>query len=120
MSNLETTKQVNGSNSFVAPCPYYEYQLDLMFYTDLQNIKSLTKVCQVLISLPMMQYLFRSKAKQEYDIAAGTIERMHNMGKRPEIVYTDDEGHYIRHEYNHILKHNTQFMISQKNHAWFA
>jgi hypothetical protein len=30
-SNLETTKQVKGSNSFVAPYPYYEYQLDLMF-----------------------------------------------------------------------------------------
>jgi hypothetical protein len=28
-SNLEPTKQVNGINSFVAPCPYYEYQLDL-------------------------------------------------------------------------------------------
>ena len=25
-SNLETTKQDKGSNSFVAPYPYYEYQ----------------------------------------------------------------------------------------------
>ena len=30
-SNLDTTKQVKGSNSFVAPYPYDEYQLDLMF-----------------------------------------------------------------------------------------
>ena len=38
-SNLETTTQVKGNNSFVAPCPYYEYQLDLMFFTDLKNQK---------------------------------------------------------------------------------
>ena len=26
--NLETTEQAKGSNSFVAPCPYHEYQLE--------------------------------------------------------------------------------------------
>ena len=31
-SNLETTKQVKGSNSFVAPHPYREYQLDLTLF----------------------------------------------------------------------------------------
>ena len=36
-SNLETTKQVKGSNSFVALYPYYEYQLDLMFFTVLKS-----------------------------------------------------------------------------------
>ena len=30
-SNPETSKQVKGSNSFVAPYPYYEYKLELMF-----------------------------------------------------------------------------------------
>ena len=30
--NLETTKKVKGSNSFVAPYPHYDYQLDLMFF----------------------------------------------------------------------------------------
>ena len=38
-SNLDTTKQVKGSNSVIAPCPYYEYQLDLMFSTDLKHQK---------------------------------------------------------------------------------
>ena len=32
-SNLETTKHVKGSNSFVAPYLYYEYQLDVMFFS---------------------------------------------------------------------------------------
>ena len=30
-SHPKTTKQVKGSNSFVAPYAYYEYELDLMF-----------------------------------------------------------------------------------------
>ena len=44
--NLETTKQVKDSNSFVAPYPYYEYQIDLMFFTDLET-KSLNNVWYV-------------------------------------------------------------------------
>ena len=32
------------------------------------------------------------KSKREDDIAAGIFEYMHYMGKRPEILYTDDEG----------------------------
>ena len=38
-SNLETTKQVKGINSFVAPYTYYDYQLDLMFFSDLRSQK---------------------------------------------------------------------------------
>ncbi len=34
--------------------------------------------------------LFRSK--KEDDIAAGIIECLPKMGKKPEIIYTDDEG----------------------------
>ena len=52
--NLETTKQVKGSNSFVAPYPYYEYQLDLRFFSYLKN-QSLNKACYALIYLLSMQ-----------------------------------------------------------------
>ena len=32
------------------------------------------------------------KSKTEDDIAAGIIECIHKMCKKPEIIYTDDEG----------------------------
>ena len=32
------------------------------------------------------------KSKPEDDVAAGILECTHNMGKKPEITYTDDEG----------------------------
>ncbi len=35
--NIEQTKQLKGSNSFVAPYPFYEFQIDLFFLADLEN-----------------------------------------------------------------------------------
>ena len=35
--NVEKKNQLKGMNSFVAPHPYYEYQLDLFFINDLEN-----------------------------------------------------------------------------------
>ena len=42
-SSLGTTKQVKGSNSSVAPYPYYEYQLDLMLFSDLKHQVALAR-----------------------------------------------------------------------------
>ena len=39
-----------------------------------------------------MQLLFLSQPQKEGAIAGGSIECMHTMGNKPEIVYTDDEG----------------------------
>jgi hypothetical protein len=33
-----------------------------------------------------------SNVKKENGVAAGILECMHKMGKKPEIRYTDDEG----------------------------
>ena len=32
------------------------------------------------------------KGKKEEDLASGLIESLNKMGKKPEIIYTDDEG----------------------------
>ena len=36
-NNVAEKKQLKGYNSFVAPHAYYEYQIDLMFFSDLEN-----------------------------------------------------------------------------------
>ena len=48
--NVEMKKQLKGYNSFIAPEAYYEYQIDLMFFSDLKN-KSLKLEWLVLIFL---------------------------------------------------------------------
>jgi hypothetical protein len=92
-SNLEATKQVKGSNSFVAPYPYYEYQLDLMFFSDLNKQKTQQFEQGMLCIDIFTNYavVVPIKTKQEGDIAAGILECMEKMGKTPEIIYTDDE-----------------------------
>ena len=75
-----------GTNSFVAPYPYYEYQVDLFFMTDLENqkfkigficIDIFTRFCVV---VPI-------KSKQEADVAQGLIEALHKMGKKPIYIF---------------------------------
>ena len=37
-------------------------------------------------------YVVPIKSKQEGDIASGMIECLHKMGKKSQLIYTDDEG----------------------------
>ena len=118
-SNLETTKQVKGSNSFVAPYPYYEYQLDLMFFTDLKNQKfEQGMLCIDIFTKYAVVVPIKSKA--EDDIAAGIFECMHKMGKKPEIIYTDDEGALHKPSIQTYFKENNITHYITRNHAWFA
>ena len=60
------------------------------------------------------------RLKQDEDIAAGIIECMHKMGKKPDILYTDDEGALHKPSIQTWLKeHNITHYIT-RNHAWFA
>ena len=75
----------------MAPFPYYEYQLDLMIFTNLkqqtfeQGMLCIEIFTNYAVAVPI-------KSNKEDDLAAGIIECMHNLGKKPEICYTDCEG----------------------------
>jgi hypothetical protein len=118
-SNLETTKQVKGSNSFVAPYPYYEYQLDLMFFADLKNQKFEQGMLCIDI-FTKYAAVVPIKSKKEDDIAAGILECMEKMGKKPEIIYTDDEGALHKPSIQDYFKENKITHYITRNHAWFA
>ena len=118
-SNLETSKQIKGSNSFVAPYPYYEYHLDLMFFSDLKNQKfEQGMLCiDILIKYAVVVSI---KSKTEDDVAVGILECMHMMGKKPEILYTDDEGALHKPSIQTYFKENKITHYITRNHAWFA
>ena len=80
-NNIKKTKQPPGMNSFIAPYPYYEYQVDLFFLEHLQNQKF--KVGLVCIDIfSKYAVVIPIKSKSEGDIAAGIIEAIHKMGKK--------------------------------------
>ena len=89
--NVDQKRKPVGSNSFVAPHSAYEYQMDLFFINDLDNQKF--KVGMLMIDIfDKFMHVVAIQGKKEEDLASGMIECLHKMGKKPKIIYTDDEG----------------------------
>ena len=63
--------------------------MDLFLLSDLKEQKF--KVGALMIDV-FAHARSGDKNKQEGDIASGMIECLNQMGKKPEIIYTDDEG----------------------------
>ena len=89
--NVEQKRKPVGQNSFIAPHSAYEYQMDLFFINDIDEQKFRVGVLMIDVFDKLM-YVVPIKNKQEGDVASGMIECLNKMGKKPEIIYTDDEG----------------------------
>ena len=73
------------------PHSAYEYQMDLFFINDLDNQKF--RVGMLMIDIfDKFMHVVAIKGKKEEDLASGMIECLNKMGKKPKIIYTDDEG----------------------------
>ena len=88
---MEQKKQIRGKNTFIAPEPFYEFQMDLFFINDLENQKFRVGVIMIDVFSRFMQ-VAPIKSKDEANIASGMIETMNKMGGKPKILFTDDEG----------------------------
>ena len=89
--NVEQKRKPVGQNSFIAPHSAYEYRMDLFFINDLDEQKFRVGVLTIDVFDKFM-YVVPIKSKQEGDVASGMIECLNKMGKKPQIIYTDDEG----------------------------
>ena len=79
--NVEQKKQLKGYNSFIAPYPNYEFQIDLFFVNDVDN--QTYKVGMILIDIfTKYMVVVPIKSKYEGDVAAGLIEGLNKMGKK--------------------------------------
>ena len=117
--NVEKKTQLKGMNSFIAPHPYYEYQLDLFFINDLENQK--LKIGMVMIDI-FTKYasVVPIASKGEGDVAAGVLECMEKMGHKPEIIYSDDETSLSTAAMQKYFKDNNISHVITRSHAWFA
>ena len=91
--NVEEKRKPRGQNSFVAPHPYFEFQLDLFFISsnDLENQKF--RIGLVLIDI-FTKYatVIPIKSKQPPGVLAGLMEGLNKMDKKPRMLYSDEEG----------------------------
>ena len=111
--------QLKGYNSFVAPYAYYEFQFDLFFIQDLENQKN--KVGAIMIDIfTKYMWVVAIKSKNEGDVASALIECMNKIGKKPEILYTDDERSLNSSAIQQYLSENNIKHLITRSHAWFA
>ena len=117
--NVGNKAQPGGTNSFVAPEAYYEYQIDLFRIKDLEKQKyTWGCVCVDVFSkfaavVPMID-------NKGGSAAAAIIESFTLMKKKPELLYTDGEtsfDSYALREY--YEKEKIRHYITRK-HAAFA
>ena len=116
--NVEKKNQLKGMNSFVAPHPYYEYQLDLFFINDLENQK--VKIGMTMIDIfTKFACVVPIASKSEGDVAAGLLECLEKMGHKPEIIYSDDETALSTSAIQNYFKEHKISHVITRSHAWF-
>ncbi len=90
-NTLEATKQPGGTNSFVAQEAHFEYQVDLFFINDLEDQKfRIGLICIDIFS--KFAAVVPLASKSTGDVAAGILETIKDMGRKPKMIYTDDEA----------------------------
>ena len=116
--NVEKKNQLKGMNSFVAPHPYYEYQLDVFFINDLEDQK--VKIGMTMIDI-FTKYacVVPIASKSEGDVAAGVLECLEKMGRKPEIIYSDDETALSTDAMQKYFKEHKISHVITRVHAWF-
>ena len=112
-------RQVKGYNSFVAPRAFYEYEVDLFFINDLQNQKNkIGMACIDIFTKYAVVVVIQSK--QEGDVAAGVLESINKMGRKPEIIYSDGESSLNSKSMNKYYEENNIKYIATRSSANFV
>ena len=116
---VEQKKNLRGYNSFVAPEANYEYQIDLMFFSDLKNQNMpVGMVCIDIFS--KYAVVVAIKSKQESDVAAGMMECFTNMKEVLKLIYTDDEGALKTEAMKKYFSEQNIKHIITRSHAHFS
>ena len=92
--NVEERRRPRGQNSFVAPHSFFEFQLDLFFISknDLENFQKF-RIGLVLIDIfTKYAVVIPIKSKSPSDLLAGIMEGIQKMGRKPKMLYSDEES----------------------------
>ena len=92
---------MKGSNSYIAPDPYFEYQLDLFFVPD-QPTPNIGLACIDIFTKYAVVVPLENKQPEE--ITKGLFNAVNKMGKKPKIIYTDEEGSFNSTYFQEYLK----------------
>jgi hypothetical protein len=118
-TNVGKKEQPVGTNSFVAQKAYFEYQIDLFLIMDL-GVQKFKYGCVCIDVFSKFATVVPMLDNKGGPAAAAIMECFTNMGKSPELLYTDGEtsfdSFYMREFYT---KKKIKHYITRK-HAAFA
>ena len=117
--NVGKKGQPRGTNSFVAPYHGYEYQFDLFFINDLEEQKFTVGCCCIDI-FSKYAAVVAIQDKKGGSVASGLLECFKMMGKKPELLYTDDETSFSSYALVEYYKENNIKHYITRNHSAFA
>ena len=120
--NVDEKRKPRGENSFVAPSPYWEYQLDLFFISpnDVES-KQKFRVGLVLIDIfTKYAVVIPINSKQPDDILAGMMEGINKMGKKPKKIYSDEESSLKTETITSYLEEEKIELHKTRGHPAFA
>ena len=91
--NVEVKAKPRGYNSFTAPTNNHTYQIDLFFmgYYDFDEEQKYRGGLVCIDVLSKYAVVIPIVSKNEPDVIEATKEALKRMGKKPKIIYSDDE-----------------------------
>ena len=117
--HVDQKKNLRGENSFIATHPYEEFQMDLMFLSDLKD-KEYSSALLIIDIFTKYCVLIPVKTKQNIDVYTAILEGLTKMKGYPETIYTDDEGSFHSNNINEFYKKHNIRQIITRAHAPLA
>ena len=113
-----TERKINlsGFNSFIAHAPHDEYQMDLMFFTDLKDPVYVGGLLMIDI-FTKYTVVVPIKTKQIHDVAIAIEQAIQKMKGKPKTIYSDNEGAFVSNEIQKWFKDNNIRHITTLSHA---
>ena len=114
--NFARKTNLRGFNSYVAQKPYEEYQVDLFFMPESDGEEYRQALIMIDIFSKFMTVV-PLKEKQAVPVLEAIKEGISNMGRKPEVIYSDDEGSFnSKQAQEYYDKENIKHLIT-RGHA---
>ena len=120
--NVEIKAKPRGHNSFVAPHNNHTYQIDLFFmgYYDFDEEQKYRGGLVCIDVLSKYAVVIPIVSKNEPDVIEATKEALKRMGKKPKIIYSDDEKAIAGGDFKDYIEGENIELYRTRGHPAFA
>ena len=120
--NVEVKKLPRGHNSFVAPHNNHTYQVDIFFISK-KDLKVKQRFRAGLVCIDVLSkfcVVVPVRRKETNSVIKGTKTALEKMGKKPKIIYSDDEKAIASAEFRSFVEDEGIELYRTRGHPAFA